>query len=297
MPKQPPNVTAIIQARMSSSRLPGKVLREIAGKPMLAHVVERTQLSRSVLQVLVATTDHPSDEPITALCADEGISFTRGSQFDVLDRYYQAARGARADVIVRITGDCPLIDPGVVDRTVQYFLGQEGAPHPNQDPAGFVWDFTANRLPPPWGRTYPIGLDTEVCSFPALERAWKEAHQPHQREHVMPYLYEFSPVADSRHLEAYLPPVQGVSNPAESNEQPQFRALLVNHTTDFGNLRWTVDTAEDLALVQVIFSHFAPRVDFGWEEVLNFYLAHPELAEMNAGIQHKQLYDVDTRSE
>jgi spore coat polysaccharide biosynthesis protein SpsF len=296
MHTSPKNITAIIQARMSSSRLPGKVLREIAGKPMLAHVVERTRLCQTVQQVLVATTSDGSDDPIAILCEKEGITFTRGSQFDVLDRYYQAARHAGSEVIVRITGDCPLIDPGVVDRTVQYFLGQTSGPHPEPDPAGFVWDFAANRLPPPWGRTYPIGLDTEVCSFPALERAWREAHQSHQREHVMPYLYEYSPVADSRNLNAYSPSARSVTSPAETNHQPQFRALLVNHSTDFGQLRWTVDTAEDLELVGIIFAHFAPRLDFGWEEVLDFYLAHPELAQINAGIQHKQLYDVDGRS-
>ncbi len=294
MRNEPFKITAIIQARMSSSRLPGKVLHEISSKPMLAHVVARTRLAQTVQEVIVATTREPADDPIAALCEKEGFAFTRGDLFDVLDRYYQAASSAQADVIVRITGDCPLIDPVVVDRTVRYFLGESGGPHPPADTAGFVWDFAANRLPPPWGRTYPIGLDTEVCSLPALERAWMEATQPHQREHVMPYLYEYSPVADSQRLEAYNPPPHAASQ-AQSNDQPQFRALLVNHSVNYGQLRWTVDTAEDLILVRAIFAHFAPRVDFTWKEVLDYFLGHPELAEINAGIQHKRLYDVDQR--
>lgn len=170
------NIAAIIQARMSSSRLPGKVMQDLAGKPMLLRVVERARKASLVDSVWVATTSDPSDDPIQELCAAQRIPFLRGSMHDVLDRYYQTAREAGAQAIVRITADCPLLDPQLVDATIQAFLDGR--------------DFAANRLPPPWTRSFPIGLDTEVCSFRALERAWKEAEQPYQREHVMPYLYE-----------------------------------------------------------------------------------------------------------
>jgi spore coat polysaccharide biosynthesis protein SpsF len=267
------NIVAIIQARMNSSRLPGKVLLDIAGQPMLAHVVERTRLARMVDQVVVATTIDPSDDLIEALCRERAYPYCRGSLYDVLDRYYQAARLFNADVVVRITADCPLIDPGVVDKTVSEFLGirkyESGKPSltPNSQLA-IPYDFAANRLPPPWGRTYPIGLDTEACTFSALELAWREATQPHQREHVMPFFYD----------------------------QPQrFRIMHVNHEIDYGALRWTVDTPEDLELVRQIFTRFPDRRDFSWLEVLALFESEPELAQVNAQINAKDYRQVDAR--
>ena len=298
MTTDPIRTVAIIQARMSSSRLPGKVLLDIAGQPMLAHVIERTRLAQTVSQVVVATTDDPADNPLVEFCARLGCPVYRGSQFDVLDRYFQAARQFQAQVIVRITADCPLLDPALVDLTVRYFLGEAGTSLPQpvsgtSSETEFPWDFAANRLPPPWGRTYPIGLDVEVCSFSALARAWQSATHPHQREHVMPYLYEYSPIADARHLESYTPPE---ATQAFDPQHPQFRTLLINHSQDFGSLRWTVDTPEDLALVRAIFEHFQPRRDFSWQEVLEYVRAHPELAQINAAVIHKKLHDVDSRT-
>ncbi len=171
------NVVAIIQARMSSSRLPGKVLLDIAGKPMLQWVVERVRQAPGVSEVVVATTDNPADDPIEEFCVKNNILIFRGNQFDVLDRYYQTAKLVNADVIVRVTADCPLIDPNEVDNLLNEFFERKV-------------DFAANRLPPPWHRTFPIGLDVEIASFAALERAWNEATEIHDREHVMPYLYE-----------------------------------------------------------------------------------------------------------
>lgn len=268
-----PYTVAIIQARMSSSRLPGKVLLDIGGQPMLARVVERTKRAGLVDQVMVATTTEASDDPIEDLCLAHGYLCYRGSLHDVLDRYYQAARQAGAQVIVRITADCPLIDPDVIDRTVKAFWGkglcarkQPGSTTPTSATARY--DFAANRLPPPWGRTYPIGLDTEVCTFQALEVAWKEATELYQREHVMPYFYD--------HCQ-------------------RFRILLVNHDKDYGTLRWTVDTAEDLELVRQVYARFGDRDDFSWLEVLALFEREPELAQINAGVQHKHYQQVDER--
>ena len=164
-----PNILAIIQARMSSSRLPGKVMRDLGGKPMLERVIDRVSRSRYISGLVVASTDDSADDPIADFCAQKGTLLFRGSLYDVLDRFYQCARQYQADVIVRVTADCPMIDPMEIDRVIAAFL--EGG-----------CDFAANRLPPPWGRTFPIGLDTEVVSFTALERAWKEAREPHERE-------------------------------------------------------------------------------------------------------------------
>jgi spore coat polysaccharide biosynthesis protein SpsF len=250
---------AIVQARMGSSRLPGKVLLDIAGQPMLSRVVERARLAKTLDSVVVATTCEPADDPVQALCAQQGYPCYRGSLHDVLERYYQAARRFQAEVIVRITADCPLIDPGLIDEAVNAFLGD--FPH---------YDFAANRLPPPWGRTYPIGLDVEVCAFTGLELAWKEADQPHQREHVMPFFYE----------------------------QPQrFRILHLNHERDYGTLRWTVDTPEDLELVRQVYARFPGRDDFSWLEVLALFEREPDLAQINAGVRHKNYREVDQNSD
>jgi spore coat polysaccharide biosynthesis protein SpsF len=198
----------------------------------------------------------------------------RGSLHDVLDRYYQAARQFEAVVVVRITADCPLIDPALIDLTVNAFLGRvpvESHWLTNDQPLSpshFPFDFAANRLPPPWGRTYPIGLDVEVCSFAGLETAWKEAQAAHQREHVMPYFYD---------------------------HQERFRILLVNHPEDHGELRWTVDTPADLELLRRIFECFPGREDFSWLEVLALFEREPELAQINAGIPHKDYRETDSR--
>jgi len=248
-------VVTIIQARMASSRLPGKVLMEIAGKPMLVWVVERASRARYVSEVVVATTTEPDDDPIEAECVRHGISVFRGDHYDVLDRFYQAAGHFSADVIVRLTADCPLIDPDVIDQTVERFIQEEV-------------DFAANRLPPPWKRTFPIGLDTEVCTYAALERAWKEAKEPFEREHVMPYFYD----VDGR-----------------------FRILVVDHEPDYGSLRWTVDTPEDLKLVRNVFEYFPGREDFNWYEIIELFEQKPELALINAVVKAKQTQDVDDK--
>lgn len=249
------NVIAIIQARRKASRLPDKVLLDLAGEPMLVRVVERARRAQRLNGVVVATTTDPGDDAVEALCRQRGYACTRGSMHDVLDRYYQAARQYQADVIVRLTADCPLIDPQVIDETVDACLESHA-------------DFAANRLPPPWRRTYPIGLDTEVCTFAALETAWKEADQPHQREHVMPFFYE--------HPE-------------------RFRIRVVDCALDLGSLRWTVDTTEDLELLRRIYAHFGGRDDFSWLEVLELVQRQPELMQINAGVQHKDYREVDSR--
>ena len=164
--------TAIIQARMSSTRLPGKVLLDLAGEPMLARVVARTKRAKTIDRTIVATTVEPEDEPIVALCRARGWAVSRGSRDDVLDRYYQAAVADGADPIVRITSDCPLIDPGVIDRVVRQLT------------AGV--DYASNINPT---RSFPRGLDVEVFTFASLAAAWGEASDSSSREHVTPFLY------------------------------------------------------------------------------------------------------------
>ncbi len=269
-----PRTIAIIQARMSSTRLPGKVLREIAGEPMLAHVIERAKHAKLVDEVVLATTTDPSDDPVAEFCAERGYNFTRGSLNDVLDRYYQAAKEYDADVIVRLTADCPVLDPEVVDQTIKPLIESRN------------WkaqeiDFVANRLPPPMGRSFPIGLDTEVCIFAALENAWQNATEKHQREHVMPYLYENTNLQPS----TFKP-----SNLQTGTSPRGFKIALVNHVPDYGSLRWTVDTPEDLEFIQQVFARF-DHDDFGWQDILSLLEKEPELAKINADVHHKTLLE------
>lgn len=168
-------VVAIVQARMSSTRLPGKVLLDIAGAPMLDRVLARVRRARRVHQIVVATTREAVDDVLAAHCGRRSIPVVRGSKDDVLDRYREAAEQFPGDAIVRITSDCPLLSPEVVDRVVARFV--EAAP-------GF--DYVSNSLEP---RTFPRGLDVEVIAPAALERASREDHNPGWREHVTPYLY------------------------------------------------------------------------------------------------------------
>jgi spore coat polysaccharide biosynthesis protein SpsF len=168
-------VVAIVQARMGSTRLPGKVLKDLAGETMLARVVERLRGTRLINEVLIATTDRPVDDAIVAECRKVSVAVSRGDQDDVLDRYFRAAQLMKADVVVRVTSDCPLLDPEITDKTIAAFL--EARP-----------DYASNVMV----RTYPRGLDTEVMSFDVLARAWRRASKAYEREHVTPYIYEHS---------------------------------------------------------------------------------------------------------
>jgi spore coat polysaccharide biosynthesis protein SpsF len=252
---QKQKIVAIIQARMTSSRLAGKVLIDIAGFPMLYHVIRRVSSAQMVDQIVVATTEDPADDQIEEFCNSNGVFCFRGHPFDVLDRYYQAASKFQADIIVRITADCPMMDPTLIDSLLQSFL-DTGV------------DFGANRLPPPWKRTYPIGLDIEIARFEALEKAWQEAESQFEREHVMPYLYD---------------------------HPGRFKIMLAHHEPDYGEKRWTVDTPLDLALVNKIFGYFSPRIDFSWMEVIDLIKRDPDLENINISISAKNVDEVDNR--
>jgi len=288
-----PRVIAIIQGRMSSSRLPGKILADIVGQPMLQRVFTRTSRAATVTETIFATTTDPSDDPVAEYCEASGIPFTRGSLYDVLDRYYQTAYQARADVVVRITADCPVIDPGLIDEAVNAIWGRfdgmplalEGLNRPlMSDKLVFAADLVCNRLPPPWHRTYPIGLDVEVCTFNALKKAWNEARESQQREHAMPYFYE------GVELKKINPRLEYGISPRG------YRVALLHHITDLGRMRWTVDTAEDLTFIREVFSRLQGTPHFTWYDVLETIQREPELTKINANVQHKTLTDIDERN-
>jgi glutamate-1-semialdehyde aminotransferase/spore coat polysaccharide biosynthesis protein SpsF (cytidylyltransferase family)/predicted dehydrogenase len=244
-------VVAIIQARMGSSRLPGKSLAEIEKRPMLWHVIRRVKLATLVDRVVVATSTSPADDAIEKMCRENDIPCYRGSEYDVLDRFYGAARGEKASQVVRITADCPLIDPEVIDRVVRRF--QRGD-----------LDYASNAMV----RSYPDGLDTEVFSFSALERAWHEATRTSEREHVTPYL-----------------------------RSDKFRTANVeNNSKLYQHYRWTVDEAADLEFIRAVYKALRENERFGMEDVLELIENNPGLEKMNSEIvsnrgYYKSLFD------
>lgn len=169
-------IVAIIQARVGSTRLPGKVLLDLKGKTVLNHVVDRVKKSKYIDEVIVATTDLEQDNKIVDECKKIGCKYFRGSEIDVLSRYYLCAKENDADIIIRITSDCPLIDHLVIDEMLGFYLKNNYKLVTN---AGDIHN-----------RTYPRGLDTEIFDFDTLENAYKNANKDYQKEHVTPYIYE-----------------------------------------------------------------------------------------------------------
>lgn len=218
---------AIVQARMGSSRLPGKVLAEVAGRPMLWYVIRRTQLAKLVDRVVVAIPDDTAEDlDIAAFCAGLKVPCVAGPGADVLGRYLAVAQAMepRPDLIVRITADCPLIDPRIIDAVVSLCLRPPGV----LDPAVA---YASNVFPV---RTFPDGLDVEAFPLSTLERLGELATAPADREHVTALLHR-SPrlfLAGGRSLRR------------------------VEHKPSLGDARWTVDTADDLAFVKAVFEDY-----------------------------------------
>lgn len=236
-------IVAIVQARMGSTRLPDKVMRPIVGKPMIELLLARLAKAVEVDEIVVATSDAPRNEILAAHVAALGYRCYRGSENDVLDRYLLAGRGSEADVMIRITGDCPLVDPALVDAAVRHFRAS-GA------------EYLSNSAPP----TFPDGLDIEVFTAAALERAGREATEAFDREHVTPYL----------------------------RRPGLFRQAAIANDTDLSALRWTVDEPQDAEVVQAVFEHFAPDIHFGWRQVLELQQAQSGLFEANQHIARNE---------
>lgn len=243
-------IVAIIQARMGSTRLPAKVMKQLHGTTVLGHVLKRSQACPSIDEVIVATTIEPQDATIAQACEQLGVSCFRGSEQDVLSRYYLAAEEAGADLIVRITSDCPLYDGHLLERMLLEFKRIAA-----QEPL----DYLSNTQI----RTFPRGLDTEIFTFRALERAHREATRPHEREHVTPYIYQ--------HPERFI--VRNFASP-----------------TDLSSHRWTLDTEEDFALISAIYDAlYVGNPDFGTAEVLELLDRRPELVALNAHVEQAKL--------
>jgi spore coat polysaccharide biosynthesis protein SpsF len=250
------SATAIIQARLGSTRLPGKVLRPILDKPMLAHIVERVRSAPGVGRVVVATSDKPPDVAIVETCARLGIACFTGSELDVLDRFYKAAKSVGGDPLVRITADCPLADPELIGRVV---AAQRTG---NADYVSVATGAGAAKLE--HGR-FPDGLDAECFSFAVLDRAWREAKEQLDREHVTPYIWRNTTI---------------------------FRCRQIMSEVDYSHLRWTVDNETDFALVTAIYEALsAPGRTFGMQDILTLLKSRPDLAQMNASFIGAEGYE------
>ncbi|MFL0162049.1 cytidylyltransferase domain-containing protein [Aquirufa salirivi] len=234
---------AFIQARMGSTRLPNKVMKLINGKPLIEYLLLRVSKAKLIDKVVVATSVNSNNDILASFVKSLGFDTFRGSEHDVLSRYYEAAKFFNATTILRITADCPLIDPEIIDLVIEDFRNNS-------------CDYSSNINPP----TFPDGLDVEVFSFTALEKAYNEAKSPFEREHVTPII----------------------------RYSGQYEIFNRINEIDYSNRRWTVDEEDDFEVVTNVFQHFHPDVYFGWEKILKIENLQPHLFQKNQHIKRNE---------
>jgi len=236
-------VIAIVQARMGSTRLPGKSLIVIEGRPLLEHIVNRVSYSKTIDEIIIATTTEPEDKPIVRLAEKLHVATYTGSSEDVLDRFYQAANLFGGKVIVRITADDPFKDPKVIDEIVNYYFSQSEL------------DYVSNTIEP----SYPIGIDVEVFSYRALERAWKESDSVIFREHVTPYIWR---------------------NPS------LFKVANYKYSEQLSHLRWTIDTKKDLQMTKEVYKElYVDDKIFYMDDILQLLRKRTHISDINSDVE------------
>lgn len=241
------NLYAIIQARMTSTRLPKKVLKEINGKPMLDYVINQTLSSQFIKNIIIATTLEKEDLKIVDYCKRNNLKYFQGSKTDLLDRYYKCAKKFKCNTIVRITSDCPLIDPKVIDKVIKKFLNNS-------------YDYVSNNIEKIDGKwenatcNFPQGMTVEISSFKVLEKAWKESKKHSEREHVFPYI-QFNPKL--------------------------FKISNVKMRKDISNIRCTVDKINDLKFVRKIFEKIGNDKIITIKDIVKIIEKNPKLILIN----------------
>ncbi len=238
------NIVVVVQARCGSSRLPGKVLMPLAREPLLVRMIERVQAAQTPFELVVATTQESEDDRIAALCEERSMRVFRGHSTDLLDRHYKAALECNADVVVKIPSDCPLIDPAVIDRVLEFSLAHQSR-----------YDFVSNLHP----ATYPDGNDVEIIPMNVLERAWKEAAKPYEREHTTPFIWE-------------RPEVFRLGN------------VVWETGLDYSMThRWTIDYPEDYNFIKTIYDRLwtTSQPIFSMKDILALLDQNPEIAGIN----------------
>jgi len=237
----------IIQARMNSTRLPGKVLYELAGLPMISFMIERVKRTTGIDAIVLATGDGPENDALEAIGSRLGIQVFRGAEDDVLSRFLGAAKASDAEIVVRLTGDCPLADPDVISAVLKH--REEHS-----------LDYCCNVKPPSW----PDGLDVSAFTFEILSLAAAEARLRSEREHVVPWMWKESSLEDGH----------------------RFRAGNVPAPFDMSGARWTVDDARDYLMLRSLAETMgnAGLLNAGWSEIMDCTNRFPHIAELNAGI-------------
>lgn len=244
-------IVAIIQARMGSTRLPGKILKEVLGRPLLEYQIERVRRSRFIHQIVIATTNKESEQPIIDLCNRLFVAYYRGSEQDVLSRYWEAAMRYKATVVVRLTSDCPLIDPEIIDANIAEYLSKIN-----------LYDYVSNTIE----RTFPRGLDVEVMSMKALDQANREARNIVHREHVTSYIY--------LHPDKFT--LGSVKNPLDVSSY----RLTVDTEEDFQLIKRLIHHLSDKKIESVTF-----------EDIICLLQENPEWSLINSHIEQKKLED------
>jgi len=245
-------VVTIIQARMSSNRLPGKIMLPILGKPLLLRMIERVQKAQLIGKLVVATSYNSDDDEIEKLCAENNLICFRGNLTDLLDRHYQTGKKFSADAVVKIPSDCPLIDPQVIDKVIEHYVKNDDL------------DFVSNLHP----ATYPDGNDVEIMSFASLECAWKDATKEYEREHTTPFIWEHDDAFKLGNVE--------------------WETGLDLSTS----LRFTIDYEEDYFFIKSVFEELYPQnPDFGLNDILRLLEQKPEIVEINHKFAGTYWYD------
>jgi spore coat polysaccharide biosynthesis protein SpsF len=251
-------IAVIVQARMGSTRLPGKVMRTLSGMPVLWHIIQRVKCAELPDKILIATTTNPEDILIVSACKKWNVPVFRGDPEDVLKRYYDGlvfleTECKTIDFIVRITADCPLIDPELIDKEIQIAITGK-------------YDYVSNVDPP----TYPDGLDVEVLSRAALLKAYKNASLPSEHKHVTPYILK----------------------------NPLFNKFNLRNSDDLSAMRWTLDNEEDFLFIKSIYEAlYQPSGIFTTSEVLIFLRDHPEIQNINTDIRRNEGYAKSLRED
>lgn len=244
-------IVTVIQARMSSSRLPGKIMLPILGKPLLLRMIERVQQAKFIGQLLIATSTNKDDDEVEEFCLTNNLACYRGHLTDLLDRHYQTGKKYSADAIVKIPSDCPLIDPQVIDKVINHFLENKEL------------DYVSNLHP----ASYPDGNDVEIMSFDSLKCAWKDATKQYEREHTTPFIWE--------------------NDDAFKIGNVSWETGFDYSATH----RWTIDYPEDFEFIRRVYEElYVINKNFSLNDILSLLNRKPEIAEINSQYLGKYWY-------
>ncbi len=250
-------IVAIIQARMGSSRLPGKILKNLSGKTVLHRIVDRLTAVSTIDHVVVATSDQKIDDEVERFCATNKIDYFRGSETDVLDRFYKAATVYNPTEVIRVTGDCPLIDPEIIRQLIEFYFEKKCDYTAVATGAGVAKDGFIGR--------FPDGMDAEIMKFSVLKAAHTEATKDLHREHVTPFIW---------------------------GQPDRFSIFHMTSPVDYSAQRWVLDNAEDFEFISLVYAKLlAVKDKFSYRDVLEFLKNNPDIRGLNAHLIGQEGYE------